>query len=42
MMNSNKSNSDVARTFPKFVDDGAVHLYTLNWHPNYIEILDNG
>ena len=45
MGNANATNSgSVATTWtkPKFNDDGAVHLYTLNWHPNYLEILCDG
>ena len=29
-------------TKPKYKDDGAVHIYTVNWHPDYIEILCDG
>jgi hypothetical protein len=45
MGNANATNSgSVATTWtkPKFNDDGAVHLYTVNWHPNYLEILCDG
>jgi len=27
---------------PTFPDDGDLHLYTINWHPDYIEILYDG
>lgn len=45
MKNANSTNSgSISTTWvkPKFKDDGALHLYTLNWHPNYIEILCDG
>jgi len=42
---ANATNSGVVRntwTKPKYVDDGALHLYTFNWHPNYVEVLVDG
>ena len=45
MGNANATNSGVVRntwTKPKYVDDGALHLYTFNWHPNYVEVLVDG
>ena len=45
MKNANSSNSgSVSTTWtkPNFKDDGALHVYTLNWHPDYIEILCDG
>ena len=45
MKNANKTNSGSASTTwikPKFKDDGAVHFYTVNWHPSYLEILCDG
>ena len=42
MVNANATNSgskSVTFIKPKFKDDGAVHVYTLNWHPDYVEIL---
>jgi hypothetical protein len=45
MKNANATNHFVTRTNwvkPKYVDDGAVHNYTVNWHPNYIELLSDG
>jgi hypothetical protein len=43
--NANSTNSDVARSLtgpPVFTDDGALHMYTFTWHPDYIEILCDG
>jgi beta-glucanase (GH16 family) len=43
--NSNATNSEVVRSItgsPVFPDDGALHMYTFTWHPNYIELLCDG
>ena len=45
MANANATNSgsvSTAWTAPNFIDNGAVHLYTINWHPSYLEILCDG
>lgn len=45
LFNTNSTNSAyISNTWvkPKFNDTGDLHLYTLNWHPNYIEILVDG